>query len=38
MRTVNFASINTDVNSRQFGQVTAVNGRRTVRVNLRFRF
>ena len=38
LNTVNFASIDTNVNSLTFGQVLAVNGRRTVRVNLRFRF
>jgi hypothetical protein len=38
LNTVNFASIDTNVNSPTFGQVLAVNGRRTVRVNLRFRF
>lgn len=38
LNTVNFASIDTNVNSPSFGQVLAVNGRRTVRVNLRFRF
>ncbi len=35
---VNFGSIDTNVNSPTFGQVLAVNGRRSVRVNLRFRF
>jgi hypothetical protein len=38
LNTVNFAAIDTNVNSPSFGQVLAVNGRRTVRVNLRFRF
>jgi hypothetical protein len=35
---VNYASIDTNVNSQTFGQVLSVNGRRTVRLNLRFRF
>ena len=35
---VNYAGIDTNVNSPTFGQVLSVNGRRSVRVNLRFRF
>jgi hypothetical protein len=38
LNTVNFASIDTNVNSPTFGEVLAVNARRSVRVNLRFRF
>jgi hypothetical protein len=38
LNTVNFASIDSNVNSPTFGQVLSVNGRRTIRVNLRFRF
>lgn len=35
---VNYGGIDTNVNSPTFGQVTSVNGRRSVRVNMRFRF
>jgi hypothetical protein len=35
---VNYAAIDTNVNSQTFGQVLGVRGMRTVRVNLRFRF
>jgi hypothetical protein len=35
---VNYGSIDTNVNSPTFGQVLSVRGRRTVRLNLRFRF
>jgi hypothetical protein len=35
---VNYAGIDTNVNSPTFGQVTSVNGRRSVRLNFRFRF
>jgi hypothetical protein len=35
---VNYGGIDTNVNSPTFGQVTSVNGRRSVRLNLRFRF
>jgi len=38
LNTMNFAGINTDVNSTQFGQVTSVNSSRAMRINLRFRF
>ena len=38
LNTVNFGAVDTNVNSPTFGQVTSVNGDRTVRVNLRFRF
>ena len=36
--TVNYQSVDTNVNSPTFGQVLSVNGRRTVRLSLRFRF
>jgi hypothetical protein len=35
---VNYGTIDTNVNSPTFGQVLSVRGRRTVRLNLRFRF
>ncbi len=35
---VNFASVDTNVNSPTFGEVLSVNGRRSVRLNVRFRF
>jgi hypothetical protein len=35
---VNYASVDTNVNSQTFGQILSVRGRRTVRLNLRFRF
>ena len=35
---VNYGSVDTNVNSPTFGQITSVRGRRTVRLNLRFRF
>jgi hypothetical protein len=38
LNTVNYQSIDTNVNSPTFGQVLSVNGRRTVRLSLRFRF
>ena len=38
LNTVNFASIDTNVNSATFGKVLSVQGMRTVRINLRFRF
>ena len=38
LNTVNFGSVNTDVNSPNFGQVLSVRGMRTVRLNFRFRF
>lgn len=38
LNTVNYGSIDTNVNSATFGQVTSVRGMRTMRVNLRFRF
>jgi hypothetical protein len=38
LNTVNFAAIDTNVNSPTFGEVLSVRGMRTVRLNLRFRF
>ena len=38
LNTVNYAAIDTNVNSSSFGQVLGVRGMRTVRVNMRFRF
>jgi hypothetical protein len=38
LNAVNYGTIDTNVNSRTFGQVLSVRGMRTVRVNLRFRF
>ena len=35
---VNYAGVDTNVNSPTFGQVSSVTGRRTVRLNLRFQF
>jgi hypothetical protein len=35
---VNYGSVDTNVNSPTFGQILSVRGRRTVRLNLRFRF
>jgi hypothetical protein len=35
---VNYGTVDTNVNSPTFGQVLSVRGRRTVRLNLRFRF
>jgi hypothetical protein len=38
LNTVNYAGVDTNVNSPTFGQVLSVSGRRSVRLNLRFRF
>jgi hypothetical protein len=38
LNTLNFGSIDTNVNSPTFGQVLSVRGMRTVRLNVRFRF
>lgn len=38
LNTVNYAAIDTNVNSQTFGQVLGVRGMRTARVNLRIRF
>jgi hypothetical protein len=38
LNTVNYGGIDTNVNSKTFGQITSVRGMRTVRFNLRFRF
>jgi hypothetical protein len=38
LNTVNFAAIDTNVNSRTFGEVLSVQGMRTIHLNLRFRF
>jgi hypothetical protein len=38
LNTVNFGSVDTNVNSATFGKVLSVRGMRTMRINLRFRF
>jgi hypothetical protein len=38
LNTVNYAAIDTNVNSRTFGEVLSVQGMRTIHLNLRFRF
>ena len=38
LNNVNYAAIDTNVNSQTFGEVLAVRGMRTVRLNMRFRF
>jgi trimeric autotransporter adhesin len=38
LNAVNYGAIDTNVNSRTFGEVLSVQGMRTVRVNMRFRF
>ena len=38
LNTVNYTSVDTNVNSPTFGQVLGVSGRRSMRLNLRFRF
>jgi hypothetical protein len=38
LNTVNFAAVDTNINSQTFGEVLGVRGMRTVRVSLRFRF
>jgi hypothetical protein len=35
---VNYAGLDTNVNSPTFGQITSVRGMRTIRLNFRFRF
>jgi hypothetical protein len=38
LNTVNYAAVDTNVNSQTFGQILGVRGMRTVRVSMRFRF
>ena len=38
LNTANYAGVDTNINSPTFGQVMSVSGRRSVRLNLRFRF